>query len=81
MKKITMKSRTKVLRLMKPPTVETSLDDPAPRGLTIRQLMSHARRARLRQIYTVAQIEGGGLVSLRALERCGFDYVSHNSYL
>jgi len=74
-RKITPRSQLRVLQLLTPPTSRTGLDEPAPRGLTVRKLMCHARYGKLRSRFTIARIEGGHLVSLRNLRELGFDVI------
>jgi hypothetical protein len=72
--KISSRSTRRVLRLLKPPTARTGMDNPAPRGLTVRALCHHKARAKLRNSgATILAIEGGHLLCLHNLLTLGFD--------
>jgi len=75
MKKLSAKSNTRVSRLLSPPTDETGLDDIAPRGLTVRQLVHHQSRAGLRRKYTMARTVNDNLLSIGNLIRQGWDLI------
>src|SRR4051812_48915124 len=62
MPRISSRSTRKVIRLLKPPCAATGLYDEAPRGLTVRTLIHHQRHQKLRDKYTIAELEGGGLL-------------------
>jgi hypothetical protein len=80
-RKITPNSRDRVIRLMTPPTDRTQKEQSAPRGLTVKKLMRHARYEKLRTRYTVIEIVGGGLIPIRTLETCGFCLTEGNDYI
>lgn len=72
--RISSKSKRRVWRLFTPPTARTGLNQYAPPGLTVRQLVHHRRREPLRQRFTMAEIDGAHTVSIGNLVRLGFDY-------
>ena len=74
-KRITSKSRLGIRRLLVPPTSRTLKDIHAPRGLTVRRLVHHAKYHKLREEYTVAESVDGHLLCISNLVKLGFDWV------
>ena len=71
--RISSKSKQTITRLLVPPTAQTSIDDAAPRGLTIQKLIHHKRFARHRERATVAVTSTGHLLCISNLINLGFD--------
>lgn len=75
MKRISSRSKVRVVRLFTPPTKLTELDRLAPKRLTVRRLIHHRATEPLRFKYTFAQTQDGHMLSIANLQKLGFDFV------